>query len=385
MAEGKGSKAGDIHFDIHGNTKPLEEDLKNAKTKVSSTAGTESPVASAGGEATRQLKEATKETKNLADAEKEVEAAGASAQGEGGLLGFMRKLRKEQTSQITLFSRMIGQITAIGAVAGIFYSLGKTISETVVEALKTGIDKANEFKESLDLSDVSGSLKKYDENLAELDAKMAERQAGTIRGWASSMLQSDASLQEQINQQRADRQKLAQAAEARRQSDIRNKAAKEAKDKANEEAKHYADTKSDVIEFIAKEQHSADLAMMDERSRAEAESNDKIKELRNKFQKLSFVDQYRESLHFQDAKAAIEQEYQQKIRKINEEEAKKQAEAAKKVSDAWVSSFRSIREASNSVFSTDQAASMVQFSQQMMVSATVAHANMNRIIVEGVG
>jgi hypothetical protein len=55
------------------------------------------------------------------------------------------------------------------------------------------------------------------------------------------------------------------------------------------------------------------------------------------------------------------------------------------VQASWAASFRAIREESNRAFATDQAASMVQLAGQLRIEGMTAAANMNQIIVQGVG
>jgi hypothetical protein len=59
------------------------------------------------------------------------------------------------------------------------------------------------------------------------------------------------------------------------------------------------------------------------------------------------------------------------------------SQSAKRINEAFAESFRSIREESNRAFNTDQAATMVQLAGNLRTTATIAGANMNRIIVGG--
>ena len=59
------------------------------------------------------------------------------------------------------------------------------------------------------------------------------------------------------------------------------------------------------------------------------------------------------------------------------------AKQAKRSQEAWVDSLRAIREESNRAFNTDQAATMVQLAGNLRTTATIASANMNRIVVGG--
>lgn len=76
-----------------------------------------------------------------------------------------------------------------------------------------------------------------------------------------------------------------------------------------------------------------------------------------------------------------EEEWHDQLRKWYEEQQRRAIE----VQQSWSNAYRAIREESNRAFATDQAASMVQFAQQMRIEGMTATANMNQIIVQGVG
>ena len=73
------------------------------------------------------------------------------------------------------------------------------------------------------------------------------------------------------------------------------------------------------------------------------------------------------------------EDFRQSMRDIGDEMTKQ----AKRSQDAWVDSLRAIREESNRAFNTDQAATMVQLAGNLRTTATIATANMNRIVVGG--
>ena len=355
------NKAGDIFYDVHANVEPLNTELKQANAKIAAETGGGEVSSATSAYAKRLEKEGT------------------------GISATLKRTKKEYGEQIEVVQGLIGKIAAVGGVAYTAFKVGETASEAFIERLKTATERANDFKDSLDLSDVAGSLKKYDEELANLDAQMEQRQSGGWRAWLGQITKSDADIQKEIIAKREERENLARADKARKDTDAKTKAAKESNDKAKDEAKQYAQTRSNVIETMAKEQRAAELAAMDERKRATEESMDKIDAIDKEYMKLSLSDRMKYEDQWNAARNAINQAWFEQKKKWQAEDLKKQQEDAKKVSDAWVSSFRSIREASNSVFNTDQAASMVQFAQQMQVTATMAHANMNRIVVERVG
>jgi hypothetical protein len=409
-----GNKAGDITYDIHGNTKPLENDLKNAQGKVASTTTT----ASAGGEATRQLKAATAETERLTAAEAELGAEAEKSVGSGGLLGSMRALRKEHLSQITLFSRMIGQITAVGTVAVTFYKIGEAISTFVIDRFATAKEKALEFREAVDTGDLVKGLKSYGDKLIELNERIYKLKTELSDGGNRRTQRNLKSELEAAEKERNEYTKTYQAISlgeqnrkrtfatlAKMRDDEAKATAQKAQDEKEQAAKNARAQEQKVkdeqqaSEQVGKLQKKAAYDVMTEEQKIDADAEDARSELIAEHNKMNMDNRLANEQALSDALELINQkqydafkriadERNRHIEEINkklDEQGKKQEEAAGRVSKAWESSFRSIRDASNSVFNTDQAASMVQFAQQMQATAAVATDSMNRIVVEGVG
>lgn len=288
--------------------------------------------------------------------------------------------------------RFVGSASLIGGTAAAFYTAGNAIYEGIVKYLETGRESAQKFKESLDLSDVKGSLAAYASDLADLDAAMAERSAGTLRGWAASIFKSDDKLQEEITQKRKDRDALAAVDKARKESIARE----EEKKKAAEQAKQIAEQKQRAeIERRQKEkadgeafakdafdtEQSSLMTVVDERTRIIAEAAAKKRELEQRYNSLGLKEAIANEDLYKRARDAINLERDKQLREYD----KQNEESANRVRQVWTDAFKAIREESNRAFSSDQAASMVQFAQQMRFENITAAANMNRIVVEGVG
>ena len=308
----------------------------------------------------------------------------------------LKGVRKRFTDSAQEAGKWLGVAGAIAATATTFYAVGDAIREGIIEYLRTGTERAKEFKDSLDLSDVQGSLKAYGDNLAELDAMMAERTAGSIRGWASSMLKSDEELQKEIAQKRKDRDALQQTQDAARRRDERIKEKADAEAKAKEQAdtkrreqaaqrkQEAEDGKRFGEEAFQTEQDNL-ANSLDERTRIVAESARKRNELEDKFNALTFQQQDKNQEAYDRARSALILERNRQLREFDQQQIESAQEAATKVQQAWSNAYRAIREESNKAFATDQAASMVQFAQQMRVEGITASANMNQIVVQGVG
>lgn len=308
----------------------------------------------------------------------------------------LKGVRKRFTESAQEAGKWLGVAGAIGATATTFYALGNAIREGIIEYLKIGTERAADFKQALDLSDVQGSLKAYNDNLAELDAMMAERTAGSIRGWASSMLKSDEELQKEITQKRKDRDALQKVQDAGRRRDERIKEKADAEAKAKEQAEtkrreqiaqrkqEAEDGKRFGEEAFQTEQDNL-INSLDERARIVAESARKRNELEDKFNSLTFQQQDKNQEAYDRARDALILERNRRLREFDQQQIESAQEAATKVREAWSNAYRAIREESNRAFATDQAASMVQFAQQMRIEGMVATASMNRIVVEGVG
>ena len=303
----------------------------------------------------------------------------------------LKGVRKRFTDSAQEAGKWLGVIGSIGATAATFYAVGDALREGVIEYLRDGSERAAEFKKNLDLSDVQGSLRAYNDDLAELDAMMAERTAGSIRGWASSMLKSDADLQAEITQKRKDRDALAAVAKARRDSEQRQKekaerassekdaAEAERRARAEQKKKEAEDGKRFADEAFQTEQDNL-IGSLSERDQIIAEAAARKRELEKRFNELGAKEAEANEDAYYRARSAIDVDRDRRIRELDAQ----QVQAAQRVQQAWTNAFRSIREENNRAFASDQASSMVQFAQQLRVEGMVAQANMNRIVVEGV-
>jgi hypothetical protein len=303
----------------------------------------------------------------------------------------LKGVRKRFTDSAQEAGKWLGVIGSIGATAATFYAVGDALREGVIEYLRDGSERAAEFKKNLDLSDVQGSLRAYNDDLAELDAMMSERTAGSIRGWASSMLKSDADLQAEITQKRKDRDGLAAVAKARRDSEQRQKekaerassekdaAEAERRARAEQKKKEAEDGKRFADEAFQTEQDNL-IGSLSERDQIIAEAAARKRELEKRFNELGAKEAEANEDAYYRARGAIDVDRDRRIRELDAQ----QVQAAQRVQQAWTNAFRSIREENNRAFSSDQASSMVQFAQQLRVEGMVAQANMNRIVVEGV-
>ena len=304
----------------------------------------------------------------------------------------LKGVRKRFTDSAQEAGKWLGVIGSVGATAATFYAVGDALREGVIEYLRDGSERAAEFKKNLDLSDVQGSIRAYNDDLAALDAMMSERTAGSIRGWASSMLKSDADLQAEITQKRKDRDALAATDKARRDAQQRDKEkadriAKE-KDAAEAERKAKIDARRKEIEdgkrfaeqAFGVEQDNL-INSLDESTRVRAEAAAKRRDLQKQYDALGYKEAIQNEDVFKRAQSAISLERDRQLREIE----KRNAETAAKVQQVWSDAYRAIRDESNRAFATDQAQSMGQFAQQLKLEGILASAGMNRIVVEGVG
>jgi hypothetical protein len=401
------NEIGDLKFKVDADTAAASAKIDSLKSQTEGKGVSDLKGFGSAAEMNAYAEEAAK-------AKQATESVGASAEqnlGEDGLLGKMRSLRREQLSQITLFSRMVGQISAVGAVATTFFKIGEAISTYVIDRFATAKEKAQEFREAVDTGDLTKGLKSYGDKLIDLNDKiykLKEEQAnGGNRHVQQNLKLAIESAEKERNEYTKTYQSIAigeqnrkrtfatlakmreddkaaekKAEEEKKEAEAKKKAAEE---KKQEEAKN-------AVGKIASLQKKAAYDVMTEEQKIDADAQAAREELYETQNKMSVEDRLANEDDLTQALQDINEKQYQAFAKIADERNKhieeinkKMEESAKRTSDAWVSSFRSIREASNSVFNVDQAASMVQLAQQMQVSATTAHANMNRIVVEGVG
>ncbi|NBW15080.1 MAG: hypothetical protein EBR82_44470 [Caulobacteraceae bacterium] len=305
-----GQNAGTITYDVTADTSKLKADVAKATGEVNAVGAVSADRAT---EATNK------------------QAAATSALGER-----LRGVKKTYGEQIEVVQGLLGKFVAIGATVAIAYKVGQAIREYIVDALATSVEKAQAFKDTLNLADVQGSFRQVNEQVAELQSRLA---ASTESGFANFLNTMTGDTQESLRRQIADLQQLQRSlAQTQRAAERRQEAEKDAARRKEEE---------DI------------LARLDEEGRAGRQRIDDEQQKR------------REA--FED--------FQAQIREI----ARQQEEAAAKVRDSWAASFRAIREESNRAFATDQAASMVQLAGQLRIEGMTAAANMNQIVVQGVG
>jgi hypothetical protein len=292
--------------------------------------------------------------------------------------------------------KWLGVAGLIAGTATTFYAIGQAIRVAIIENMQTATERALGFKQALDLSDVQGSLQSYNDELANLESQLAGRMEGNLLGRLSRILKSDESLQNEITQKRKDRDALQQTQDAARRRDERIKEKADAEAKAKEQAEtkrrdqiaqrkqEAEDGKRFGEEAFQTEQDNL-VNSLDERTRIVAESARKRNELEDKFNALTFQQQDKNQEAYDRARDALILERNRRLREFDQQQVESAQEAAAKVQQAWSNAYRAIREESNRAFATDQAASMVQFAQQMRIEGITASAKMNQIVVQGVG
>jgi hypothetical protein len=153
----------------------------------------------------------------------------------------------------------------------------------------------------------------------------------------------------------------------------------------------YRSTMADKARQEAFEKNVIDRAAALKRVYDEAEAQGRAAQSRlaadRRVQALEEENTRRESLLKQlsdeEAKAkAMEADFDKLIGMMKDYE-EQASQSAKRINEAFSDSFRSIREESNRAFNTDQAATMVQLAGNLRTTATIATANMNRIVVGG--
>jgi len=401
-----GNEIGDLKFKVDADTAPAQSRIEALKAQAADKPATEGPFTLGKSE-----EEIDAWIQSLKDAKNETEGMAGAAEkgfGEGGLGGKLKATKKLYGEQVEVVQGLIGKFAAIGGIATLAYSAGKAIREFIVEALRDGADIAAELKDKIDFTDSTDSAKQLQKAIQDVEGDIAA--TGEAIDENKNRLYYSAMVNEYlVNKQRQNEQELANLRRSLsiQESDAKNKAllknAEEEKKKAKEKQERDADDQKRADEErVRNEQAAADQVaslqkkaaydVMIEEQKIDADAQTARDELFKAHNKMSAEDRLANEQDLADAVEAINVRQERAFQRIADERNKhieeinkKMEESAKRVGDAWVSSFRSIREASNSVFNTDQAASMVQFSQQMMVSATIAHANMNRIVVEGVG
>lgn len=357
----------------------------------------------------------------------------------------LKGIKKTYGEQVEVVQGLIGKLFAVGAVAGTFFKIGEAISTHVIEQLKTANDHASDFALTINRADAKAASRQVGDELTKINAALADSYStwNTLKQTLSFGMFGD-DPQELLDRQRKLNDEL-KAFGNRIRSD-RNKDAADKEDKLladlaklNQDAMRSQMTEEELIRAEAQdriraitdkynalnaeskllaEQATADaivainadttqrLAKIADDAKKEQERKDKeaeqkrlsdfetLLQMEEDSQKARFraedqADQRRQRL---EELAEVHAEYYRKQQEEADKAAKDAADKidaevrrAQQVRQAWTNAYRSIREESNRAFATDQAASMVQLAAQMRLEGTVAAANMNQIIVQGVG
>jgi hypothetical protein len=104
----------------------------------------------------------------------------------------------ELQKSLGIIGRVGGIAAALSAAVVGAYQLGRTLREYVVNVLETGTQKAQNFKDTLDLANVPESLGKVRSELDQVNARLEAAASGSFGGFMSLLLgDTTAKLQEQ--------------------------------------------------------------------------------------------------------------------------------------------------------------------------------------------
>jgi hypothetical protein len=370
---------------IRGDTTQLTADINAAKSKVEAAGTTGADAATKATAATNQ------------------QAAATSALGEE-----LRKVKKTYGEQIEVVQGLIGKIAAIGAVATTFYKIGEVIGTQIVDKLTSAAQKANDFLMTVNRADARAAIKQIADQVSVLNAEIAstdEIQQQMFRAMAASGNSLGALLAKDREKLIAERKILIEqlmGLSNRAQADIADADAEALREQGRKQLEN--------MQQLTALTSAAMRESMTEEEQMRAESEQKRNAISAAFVNLTAEQRLAVEQDVLAAIEAINAETDRRIaeaKKKRDEEAAKRAEEerkkredeaddlrrwyeeqernAKRVQKAWTDSYRAIREESNRAFATDQAASMVQFAAQMRIEGAVATANMNQIVVQGVG
>jgi DNA repair exonuclease SbcCD ATPase subunit len=357
----------------------------------------------------------------------------------------LKGIKKTYGEQVEVVQGLIGKLFAVGAVAGTFFKIGEAISTHVIEQLKTASDHASDFALTINRADAKAAARQVGDELTKINAALADSYStwNTLKQTLSFGMFGDdpqelldrqkklndelAAFSNRIAKERRDKQaaeeeKLLADLAKLNQDAIRATMTEEEKIRAEAQDRIQAITDKynqlNAESKIAAEQATADaivainqdtaarLAKIEEDRRKEEER--KAKEAQQKKydeerllaeldeqgragRKRIDDEQQRRREAFEDSQAAVAEFYRKQ--KEDADKAAKDAtdkmdaeqRRAHQVRQAWTNAYRAIREESNRAFATDQAASMVQLAGQLRIEGMTAAANMNQIIVQGVG
>ena len=357
----------------------------------------------------------------------------------------LKGIKKTYGEQVEVVQGLIGKLFAVGAVAGTFFKIGEAISTHVIEQLKTANDHVAEFNLQLDRTDAKAASRQVSQEIEMINAALVDSYGSwnTLKRTLSfgffgddpqELLDRQQTLNKQIaafsnrvakerrDKQAADEQKLladlaklnqdairstmTEEEKIRAEAEDRIRAIRDAYNKLNGESAVAAE-QATANAIVSINQDTADrLAKIEEDRRKEEER--KAKEAQQKKydeerllgeldeqgragRKRIDDEQQRRREAFEDSQAAVAEFYRKqkedadKAAKDATDKMDAEVRRAQQVRQAWTNAYRAIREESNRAFATDQAASMVQLAAQLRMEGTVAAANMNQIIVQGVG
>jgi hypothetical protein len=267
--------------------------------------------------------------------------SGGTAKATSTLTERMKEARNSFTGLFQEFQKFAGITAIVTAVAASFYKLGTTISEFVFGPLQSASDKAQEFRNALD--------DRPRERLAALTKEM-ERLNAMADGSTTGLIKMAAEFKGGTGFN-----------EYYKQIEASIKSTREAADKQLDTAIGLADAKAEYEAQIEANRYiERQNARKDDAAKYNAEVEKSIQDEETARQKSI-------------------QDFSDDMKKLGDEMTKQ----ARRAQEAWVESLRAIREESNRAFNTDQAASMVQLAGNLRTTATIAGANMNRIIVGG--
>jgi hypothetical protein len=357
----------------------------------------------------------------------------------------LKGIKKTYGEQVEVVQGLIGKLFAVGAVAGTFFKIGEAISTHVIEQLKTANDHASEFALTINRADAKAAARQVGDELTKINAALADSYStwNTLKQTLSFGMFGD-DPQELLDRQKKLNDELAAFSNRIRGERNKDAADKETKlladmAKLNQDAIRATMTEEEKIRAeaqdriqaitdkynqlnaeskIAAEQPTADaivainqdtaarLAKIEENRRKEEERNDKeaqqkkydeerllaeLDEQSRAGRKRIDDEQQRRREAVEDSQADLAEFYRKQ--KEDADKAAKDAtdkmdaeqRRAHQVRQAWTNAYRAIREESNRAFATDQAASMVQLAGQLRIEGMTAAANMNQIVVQGVG
>lgn len=348
---------GSVEFKVTGDTSPLEASVAAAKAKIEA----ESSGAKAAGATTNAAEEVAK-VGVAADASAEAlnkmgqageKAVGDTAPLQSGLKGVNKALADSVGQAQALF----GKLAIVAGTATGMFALGQAIRQYVVEALEAGSEKAKDFAASLNFNDSTKSAEALRTKIQQVEGDLA-----ATKEQYDQLKQAGFDLVAVTTRGPLQQKKLEEElAELRRKLKVEESAANAKKTKDEADA---AKKKSDADDKLALQEANRYIELQNARMDASAEYDERVQK----------------SI---DAEASARdrqiEDFRQSMKDLGDEMAKQ----AKRSQEAWVDSLRAIREESNRAFNTDQAATMVQLAGNLRTTATIASANMNRIVVGG--